>query len=572
MKPSPRNHCSIVSRFPLTTFFMGWMFLTCMGSSLPCGWSAVLAQNDAPQDPQVALIQREIQSVWKDFQLTPSKVEDDGLWCRRVYLDVLGRIPTFQEMQTFGKMPVKERRETLINQLLFDESHTEEFASRWGTIWTNILIGRNGGNERNTLIHRPGLEKYLRDCFARSVPYNKMVYELVTATGATKPGIEGFNGATNFLIMKVNEDNGVQATSAVSRIFLGLQVQCTQCHDHPANEWRQKEFWQFNAFFRQSRALRRFVDGTNNIDYCELIDQDFEGDNKRVTDADTVFLLRNGEAKVAYPVFVDGRSISTSGYVSDVNRRLELGKMMMDSDYLDKMIVNRMWAHFLGHGLTKPIDDLGPHNPVSHPALLDGLAKAFRENSYNLRILMSWILRSEPYQLSSRTNKENASDDPALGSSPKFTHYYTRQMGPEEVYQSLITATQADQRGSLEEQEKKRDEWLKQFVVAYGTDDGGEASIFNGSIPQSLMMFNGELIREATSVEAGSWLDQIAKENAKTENKVHYLFIAGLGRKANKEELEAAGLLLKARQGSTVNMLQDMWWAILNSNEFILKH
>ncbi len=129
-----------------------------------------------------------------------------------------------------------------------------------------------------------------------------------------------------------------------------------------------------------------------------------------------------------------------------------------------------------------------------------------------MKRLMSWILQSKAYQLSSRATKENEKDDPMLGNSPKFTHYYARQMGPEEVYQSLVTATQADQRGSLEEQQQKRNEWLKQFVVAYGTDDGGEANTFNGSIPQSLMMFNGELIREATSTSSGSWLDQIAKK------------------------------------------------------------
>ena len=531
------------------------------------------ARNSMAVSPQVELINSELQKVWKEFQIQPSKAEDDGLWCRRAYLDVLGRIPTFRELQTFGKMPASERRSKLIQKLLNDETHTEEFAARWSNVWTNILIGRNGGMENNTLINRSGLEKYLRDCFARNYPYNRMVFDLVTATGATKPGVDGFNGATNFLIMKVNDDNGVQATAAVSKIFLGLQVQCTQCHDHPANQWSQKEFWQFNAFFRQARALRRFDKNARNaVDFCELIDQDFEGDNRRVQEADTVFLLRNGEAKVAYPVFVDGTSIPTSGYVNEVVRRQELGKLMLNSPYLDKMIVNRMWAHFMGCGFTKPMDDLGPHNPSSHPNLLEKLGEAFRENSYDLRLLMSWIMNSQAYQLSSRTTKANASDDPALGEMPKFSHYYARQMGPEEVYQSLVTATQADQLGSLEEQQRKRDEWLKQFVVAYGTDDGGEASTFNGSIPQSLMMFNGELIREATSISPGSWLDQIAKENGKTADKTNYLFVAGLGRKATKEELEAASMLLSARKGAVVEMLQDMWWAILNSNEFIIKH
>ncbi len=522
--------------------------------------------------PQVEEINKQIEQSWKDYHLAPSKVEDDILWCRRLFLDLLGRIPTFKELQAFAKSEGADKRHQLVNMLLEDSKYTEEYAARWANVWTNVLIGRAGGTERNTLIVREGLEKYLRDHFARNAPYNDMVYQLVTATGSTKPGTEGFNGATNFLVMKVNEENGVQATAAVSRVFLGMQVQCTQCHNHPFNEWKQQKFWEFNAFFRQSRALRRFVSGTRDIDYCELVDQDYAGESRRAQEADLFFQLRNGVTKVAYPVFVDGKEIGRSGYVNEVNRRAELGKLMMQSEYLDKMIVNRMWAHFMGYGFTKPIDDLGPHNAASHPELLDYLGKQFRESSYDMKILIRWIVLSKPYQLSSRITKENEKDDPLMGESPKFTHYYSRQMGPEELYQSMVAATQADRRGTLEQQQRRRDDWLKQFVVAFGTDDGGETSTFNGSIPQSLMMFNGDLIKEATSIESGSWLDQIAKNSAKPQEKVNYLFIAGLGRKASNDETTAAAQLLTARKGNQAQMLQDMWWAILNSNEFIIKH
>ena len=525
-----------------------------------------------PVPPQVELIDKSIEQAWKDFKLTPAKLEDDGLWCRRVYLDVLGRIPTFKELQQFMKDGSEDRRHRLVDRLLNDELHTQEYATRWANLWTNVLIGRTGGTEQNTLIHRDGLEKYLRDSFARNTPYNTMVYELITAKGSTKPGTEGFNGATNYLVMKVNEEEGVQATASVSRVFLGLQVQCTQCHNHPFNQWKQQKFWEFNAFFRQTRALRRFSQGTNMVDHCELVDQDFEGESRRTQEADLFYQLRNGVTKVAFPVFVDGTEIGKSGYVSDVNRREELAKLIMQSPFLDKMMVNRTWAHFMGVGFTKPLDDLGPHNPASHPELLDELGVQVRENSYDMKQLIKWIVLSKPYQISSKLSKGNEKDDPSLGEPPKFSHFYTRQMGPEELYQSLVTATQADRQGSLEEQERKRDGWLKQFVVAYGTDDGGETTTFNGSIPQSLMMFNGELIREATSIENGSWLYQIANNNAKPAEKVNFLFIAGLGRKASEAEYNAASELLSYRKNNQLQMLQDMWWAILNSNEFIIKH
>src|SRR5690606_27850590 len=103
------------------------------------------------------------------------------------------------------------------------------------------------------------------------------------------------------------------ATSSTSRIFLGMQVQCTQCHNHPFNQWEQRKFWEFNAFFRQTRGLRRFVDGTNEIDFAELVDEDFVGRAGRVAEAEIYFEERNGTLHVAYPRFVDGTSIERSG-------------------------------------------------------------------------------------------------------------------------------------------------------------------------------------------------------------------------------------------------------------------
>jgi Protein of unknown function (DUF1549)/Protein of unknown function (DUF1553) len=522
--------------------------------------------------PQVEKIDTAISQVWKDYELKPSPVEDELKWCRRLFLDVIGRIPSHQEIQEFSKDKSPDKKKNLVMRLLEDDRYTEEYASNWSNIWTNVLIGRSGGTERRSLIDREGMQKYLRDCFARNIPYNTMVNELVTATGTTKPGTPSFNGATNFLVMKVNEENAVQATAAVSKVFLGLQVQCTQCHNHPFNEWKQQKFWEFNAFFRQTRALRRFENGTRDIDHVELVDQDFAGEGQNPEAADLYYQLRNGVTKVAFPVFIDGREISKSGYVSQVNRRQELSKMILESDYLDKMIVNRTWAHFMGYGFTRPIDDLGPHNPSSHPELLQSLGEDIRKVSYDMKQLISWIVLSKPYQLSSRIVSENQADDPTIGEPPRFTHFYSRQMRAEELYQSLVVATQADRQGSLEQQERRRNEWLKQFVVAFGTDDGGEASTFNGSIPQSLMMFNGELMREATSVKPGAWLHRISDEKAGMPEKVNYLFMAGVGRKARTEELSAAKALLDARKGDASAMLQDMWWAILNSNEFILNH
>ena len=555
---------------------IGWNRIACKLALSGCAvfftaFSVAYAQKPMPEPEiaQVKKINEVFSQQWKDYQINPSPVEADGKWCRRVYLDLIGRIPTFQELNSFVRDKDKRKREKLVDMLLTDSKHVSEYANHWGTIWSNILIGRTGGTARDSFVSRDGMAKYLRDCFARNKPYNQMAYELVTATGSSKPGTENYNGAVNFLIDKVNDEDGTLATSATSKVFLGLQVQCTQCHNHPFNQWKQQKFWEFNAFFRQSRALRRFVPGTRDIDHGELVNQDFAGEGGRPSEAEIYYYLRNGVTSVAYPVFTDGTAISRSGYVSDVVRRTELGKLMMGSEYLDKMIVNRMWAHFMGYGFTKPIDDLGPHTTVSHPELLAYLGEEFRKSSYDMKALMRWITLSRPYQLSSKISSGNSGDDPTIGETPQFSHFYLRQMSAEQLYHSLIYVG-GQAKGSLEQQQRERDRWLSQFSVAFGTDEGDEATTFNGSIPQALMLFNGDLVKRSTSVDKGAWLNNIANAKAKYPEKVNMLFMAGMARKATVDEQKIAGQLLRVRSGKATDALQDLWWAVLNSNEFIL--
>lgn len=548
---------------------------------------------------QVIVIDDQIARSWQEYDLEPSPPATPGEWCRRVYLDVLGRVPTLDELKRYLADRSRDKKAQLIRRLLYDEAYAAEYARNWATIWTNLLIGRAGGTQNNSLINRDGLREYLRDSFARNIPYDRLVQELITATGTTTAGSENFNGAVNFLVMKL-EDKGVQATARTAQLFLGMQVQCTQCHNHPFNSWKQNQFWEFNAFFRQTTVLRRFEPGTREVRVAELANQDFAGEGSTPSEAEIYYELRNGLLKAAYPVFVDGTPLENrSGYLSDVNRRAELAKQIIASDYLGRAIVNRMWSHFLGYGFTKPVDDMGPHNPPSHPELLDYLADQFREYSFDLKRLIEWIVLSRPYGLSSRTTKANQSDDPLLGEAPKFSHFYLRQMRAEELYESLLVATQADRaHGDDAERERARSTWLRQFTLAFGTDEGDETTTFNGTIPQALMMFNGELIRRATAVDSGGFLAQVAGSTLRPAQQIEHLFLAALARKPTKTELQAAHRLLLARGADTVQAqanthrgrrpkkpwkdrkvvdprsaaLQDIWWAVLNSNEFILNH
>ncbi len=204
--------------------------------------------------PQVEAINELAFTSWADrIHLTPSPAAGDGQWCRRVYLDVIGRIPRVDELEKFIGDHSANRKLNLVNRLLGDE-YVVEYARHWSNIWTTILIGRSSGTKADDKIpvDREGMAQYLRDSFGRNKPYHQMVKELVSAMGDIKPGEDGYNGAVNFISGKL-EDNGIQALTAQKppRFFLGLVgAMHRQCHNHPFNDWKQQ-----NQFLGNERLL-----------------------------------------------------------------------------------------------------------------------------------------------------------------------------------------------------------------------------------------------------------------------------------------------------------------------------
>ncbi|HWB00596.1 MAG TPA: DUF1549 and DUF1553 domain-containing protein, partial [Pirellulales bacterium] len=518
----------------------------------------------------VAFVNQQIRAGWESAGLQPSMAATENEWCRRVYLDVLGRVPTVGEVKRFLSHPAGTKKVILLNELLDSDEHLDDYAANWTTVWTNLLIGRPPQRvNRRDPTNREGMQQYLRRSFLENKPYDRMVYELISATGDTAPGSPNYNGATNFLINKLQE-NAIEATAKTAKFFLGLQVQCTQCHNHPFNDAKQEQFWSLNAFFRQTHSnVRR--EG-RNIDYATLSNSDFRGEGSTPGDAEIYFELRNGTLQVAYPKFVDGTQLPTSGYVKDVDRRTELARLVVKSDYLGRAIVNRMWGHFLGYGFTKPVDDFGPHNPPSHPELLDQLGREFTAHGHDLKRLIRWICLSEAYGLSSRMTEHNKVDDPSLGEKPKFSHFYLRQMQAEQLYESLLViANEHKKPGTYEEKEGRRADVLRQFTLTFGNADGEDATTFNGTIPQALMMMNSDVIQKTISTDKGSFLRRLAY-GAKENEAVEALFMAALGRKPTSGDSAMAHSLVGSRGNNSLSGYQDLLWALINSNEFIFIH
>lgn len=502
----------------------------------------------------VAVINEHLAAGWKVQGVEPSPLADDAEWLRRVYLDVVGHIPPVEVAEKFLADRDLRKREKLLDTLLDDPAYVRN----WTVVWTNLLIGRSDSRD----VNRPALQKYLRESFAKNRPWNEMVAEFISAEGSFDQ-----NGATNFLLAHLN-NQAVPATAITAKSFLGRQIGCTQCHDHPFNDWKQDAFWSFNSFFQQTKVAR--VDRSD--DTGKMKSQASALETKHVG-GPTHFETRRGLMQVTYPKF-EGTSISDD---ADTNRRNELAKLMTSGDkpLVAESFVNRMWDHFFGCGFTRPVDDMGPHNPPSHPELLDHLAREFVASGYDCKQLIRWICLSDAYQRSSRFGKSNEQDNPETGATPLFSRVYVKGMTAEQLYDSLLLATGADKTPlAAGDHDRRRHEWLQQFVHAFQTDENDESITFESSITQALLMMNSDLTQHALSTDRGSFLEKLINSRDTEAEKIRRLCLATLSRYPTSKEQQALRRLVHEGTTSRTNSAgwQDALWAYLNSSEFVLVH
>ena len=520
----------------------------------PVGNDAV-AKSDRSVQNIVAAINEHLAAGWKVQGVEPSPPADDAEWLRRVYLDVIGHIPPVEVAEKFLADRDVRKREKVLDTLLDDPAYVRN----WTVVWTNLLIGRSDSRD----VNRPALQKFLRESFATNRPWNEMVSEFISAEGSFDQ-----NGATNFLLAHLN-NQAVPATAITAKIFLGRQIGCTQCHDHPFNDWKQDAFWSFNSFFQQTKVAR--VDRSDSAG--KMKSQASALETKHVG-GPTHFEKRNGLMQVTFPKF-DGTSISDD---ADTNRRNELAKLMTagDKPQMAEAFVNRIWDHFFGCGFTRPVDDMGPHNPPSHPELLDHLAREFVASGYDCKQLIRWVCLSDAYQRTSRFGKTNEQDNPETGASPLFSRVYVKGMTAEQLYDSLLLATGADKTPlATGDHDRRRHEWLQQFVHAFQTDENDESVTFESSITQALLMMNSDLTQQALSTDRGTFLEKLINSRDSEGEKLRRLCLATLTRYPTPKEQQALRRLV--HEGTTAARTnpagwQDALWAYLNSSEFVLVH
>ncbi|MEZ6123585.1 MAG: DUF1549 domain-containing protein [Planctomycetaceae bacterium] len=509
----------------------------------------------------VDAIDRLLAKSWHEQKIQPVSMADDAEWVRRIYLTFLGRIPTLHESEAFLSDNSPRKHAAAIERL----SATREQAENLAVIWTNLLVGRT---ERSG-VNRDKLFEFLTGQFADDRPWMQTVSELITATGRNDE-----NGATNFLLAHLNNE-ATPATAVTARLFLGEQISCVQCHDHPfANGLKQHDYWALNAFFKSTdRVTVAFASAQS-----EIQDVPWKLVDRPIDEPMTYYENRSGVRKATLPAY-DGHVVHDDAASS---RRQALAELLeTDSEYrVARAMVNRMWAHFFGYGFTGSVDDMSPHVPVSHPELLQLLAEAFVRSDYSVRRLMTWIGRCQAWQLSSQVADSESADDPAVGDIPSFSRVYVRRMTPEQVYESIriairSTADQPTEQPSLHTQHRR--DWVRQFATAYDTDENDESLDFEGTIPQALVMMNGVDVDEAIHQVAQTLTGNTGRLNESATGVLDRVSLSLLTRHptSKEEEVFRSHYRRLARKNPTVAMpsaIEDMMWAYLNSSEFVMIH
>jgi len=523
----------------------------------------------------VKLIDEGLKTAWEENKITPSARCDDYDFVRRASLDIIGRIATPAEIKAFLDDSTKDRRSKLIERLL---KH-EDYARNWANIWANWLLTRSGSFGKGQ--YHEQTQTWLEDQFAQNKPFHEIVKALITAEGKNTD-----NGAVNFILAHVGEaaprgeerENGqfnmVPITSRISRLFLGIQTQCTQCHDHPFDaKLKQNHFWGINAFLRQvHRDGTPPVPGMRMMGYSPLTLRDDTTVNE---DAQVFFETRNAKLLPAKAQFLDGTKVTSEIQggkkvpIQGKGRREELAALVIEHPNFGKAQVNRMWAHFFGKGIINPIDDFNDQNQPSHPELLEELGKRYKHYGFDQKQLIRWICNSEAYNLSCVANKTNEKPE----SEQLFSRMLVKSMSPEELFESLMVAT-----GSQNKEQKKelRGRWLDNLISNFGDDEGNEVS-FNGTVVQALMMMNGTDLN--TAIAPGKDEGNVAKIYKEHRGNglaiVRDLYLLTLNRLPSQKELERITVAvrpLKVRDKDPLAPYQDLLWALLNSNEFMLNH
>ncbi|WP_439628358.1 DUF1549 and DUF1553 domain-containing protein [Gemmata sp.] len=496
--------------------------------------SVACAAESADPAKLAAVIDSRLEAGWKKAGAKPAAVADDATFLRRASLDLVGRVPTVAETRAFLADASPDKRTKLVNRLIDSGGYTRHMA----TFWRRTMVPQADTSEFARLAD--DFEAWVAVRVQENVPYDRVVRELLTLKATATPP-RGAVSPVSFFLASENKPENLAANA--TRSFLGVNLDCAQCHDHPFARWTRDQFWQTAAFF----APPQNKDGVAARPELPV------PNTKRVLGAE----------------LLDGTAPKWPAAVAPETGRELLAAWLTgrDNPYFARNAVNRMWAQVYGTALVEPLDDLSGESGSTgpHADLLKELADAFVASGYDTKFLTRALVQTKAYQLSATLPEGGATD------SRLFARMPVRGLTGEQLYDSLRTAAglppERDDTGrGLGLEARKR--FAAQFHVE-------RAVTAERSIVQALSLMNGRLTSELTDPAKNPTLAGAADAPfLDTRGKVETLFLAVLGRKPTAKEADALVKYVDAggTEGDPRRALGDVFWALVNSTEFNTNH
>ncbi|MBI3855924.1 MAG: DUF1549 domain-containing protein [Planctomycetes bacterium] len=510
------------------------------------------------------VIDRRIAERWESEGLRPAPLADDYEYFRRLSLDLRGVIPTPDEIRKFAADPDAAKREKTVEGWL----RSEAFATWWSRRWADDLTLYPTGKVQ--VVHGV-FRDWLRDAVRSNMPYDRFVRRMLTAKGPSDldPAV-GFLAAGLF---NAKEEGSKDVVERTARVFLGMQIRCAECHDHPFDDWTQQDFSGMAAFFWQARSEVRGGGGTEPqsgwiIDDPGRGEPGIAGAEKAAKKPEEP---KNGKQPGPSKQSVGPRYKATGeGVGENESRRAAFARILTADRQFARAAVNRHWGLLIGRGLVHPLDGFSAGKKPSHPELLEDLADEFIRSGYDVRKLVKSIVLSKPYQLSSR---RAAAEEAA---SRLFSQASVAPLLPEQLFDSVVRATGLDEakpnpkgkNGSP--QESFRETFFREFKVSVQPNEPAVPAA-EPTISQALFFLNGELVARGTSVAAEFRLARLMEREKDAGRRIEELFLTTLSRPPKARETEA--LLARIRKaGDSPRIYEDIFWALLNSTEFVTRH
>ncbi|MEZ6061941.1 MAG: DUF1549 and DUF1553 domain-containing protein [Planctomycetaceae bacterium] len=492
---------------------------------------------------------RLLMQQWRRLGIVPSEPADDATFLRRATIDICGTLPTVAEIQDYTNDVRPDKRARLIDRLLERPEYASYFALKWADILQNRGAGYSTSRQRAGTTLFAG---WVRDSLAANKPYDQFVSEILTASGS-----QSENPPT---IWYRTVRKSPEYVESVAQAFLGVRIQCAQCHHHPAERWSQADYYGLAAVFARVGRKGGFADA-------------------EVPTNETIFVSDTGQ--VVHPRTQEVlRPTALGGEIFEIRRhedpRVKLAEWMArpDNPFFARTMVNRMWAHFLGRGIIHPIDDARSTNPPSNPELLDALSNDFIASGFDIKHLIRRIAGSYAYRLESIPNDSNAGD------TQSFARFYPRRLPAEVLLDgfSQVLEVPTEFPGGIPVGTRAID-LPDENVPAGFLDVFGRPARMSAcecervdapALTQALELVNSAEIQRKLVHEDG-YAQRVAAGNQPAARQATEMFLKTLGRPPRPEELDVAVEFLES-QSDKAEACRSLLWSLLATNEFLFNH